>query len=123
MITNFDNFLNESNITPPLTFNTTAVKNDDGHYYHFGINRSFASIYGAKPEDVEDIKMKISDDQTIPKSDNKDIDVDYWGWYDFNSKYFSMIYPKRFLLNMCFAYGIEASEKSEQGKSYRLEII
>lgn len=122
MITNYNNFLNENNITPPSIINTTAVLNGN-HYHHFGINRNFASIYGDKSEDVEDVKLKISDDQSLPKKNDNSMDTDYWGWYDYERQDFTMIYPKRFLLDICFAYGIKASEDHNQGKSYRLKII
>ena len=36
---------------------------------------------------------------------------------------FIMIYAQRFLLDMCFPYGIKATEEKGQGKAYRLEIV
>jgi hypothetical protein len=45
------------------------------------------------------------------------------GWYDSKKEIFSMIYSKRFLLEMCFPYGLKASEEANHGKAYRLEIL
>jgi len=93
------------------------------HYEHFGIIKELVNIYGHKAEDVCDVELKISSDQRLPVPNDGDMNHDYWGWFDFERQEFSMIYPKRFLLNMCFAYGIEASEEAKQGKAYRLEQI
>ena len=106
-----------------LTFETTAVLNND-HYHHFGIHEITAAVYGDDPKNIEKIKLCVSDDQSIPEPNQKFDKADYWGWYDSNDKEFTnLIYPQRFLLNMCFPSGIEASEKAGQGKAYRLEVI
>lgn len=94
----------------------------NGKYYeHFGIRKEIANMYGHKANEVSDVEMKISVDQKLPVSNDGDMDSDYWGWFDFERQEFTMIYAKRFLLNMCFAYGIEAAEQVKQGKAYRLE--
>lgn len=104
-------------------FRETAVINENGKFYqHFGIRPVLASLYGDKPEDIVVIEFKISEDQSIPAHD-KSMNVDYWGWYDKRVEKFNMIYAKHFLLEMCFPYGIRASEEKEQGKAYRLEIV
>jgi len=104
-------------------FNTTAVFLLNGNYFHhFGIRPELASLYGEKPEDIQELIMKISDNQQ-PNLFNLITIADYWGWYDNKKKIFTMIYPKRFLLEMCFTYGMKASEIANQGKAYRLEII
>lgn len=91
-------------------------------YNHFGICPTLASMYGDKPEDIDVVEFKISENQVVIYNDNTMI-ADYWGWYDNEHKDFTMIYAKRFLLDMCFPYGIKASEDHNQGKAYRLEII
>lgn len=92
------------------------------HYEHFGIMPEISGVYGHTPENISTVKIKISGDQSRPPS-NDIMGVDYWGWFDFKQQDFTMIYAKRFLLNMCFTYGIEASEKANEGKAYRLEVI
>lgn len=100
-----------------------ATLNKEGNFYeHFGIHESLVNLYGNKPEDIVELHMKISEDQSIPKKDNNNI-PDYWGWYDYEKKEFTLIYAKRFLLDICFPYGIKAYEKNNRGKAYRLIII
>jgi len=103
-------------------FETTAVWIEKC-YNHFDIHPSLASIYGVDPDDIEILKIKISEDQSIPEPNNKPNDADYWGWLEKNDKEFHMIYPQRFLLDMCFPAGILGTEEAGQGKAYRLEII
>ena len=101
-------------------FEVTATWN--GKYYeHFGIHEMTASIYGNKVEDILNIKLKISDDQTIPPTHKED--ADYWGWLSKGSDELSMIYAQWFLVDMCFPAGIKGTEEAGQGKAYRLEVI
>lgn len=105
-------------------FNKSAIYNTEHNYYeHFGIQASTASLYGHKIFEIIHVDLQISDDQTIPALNEKHENADYWGWYDNEKGDFTMIYPQRFLLNMCFPYGMEASEKANQGKAYRLKIL
>lgn len=103
---------------------TTAVWN--GRFFqHFGITEKSAILYGEDEDDIEEVELKISENQSIPFSEqetNKK-DVDYWGWYNNETKEITLIWHKRFLLNMCFPYGIEATETAGKGKAYRLEIV
>ena len=101
----------------PAVFNTKM-----NHYYHFGISKQSASLYGDKPEDIVEVEFKIHEDQSIPPTDQS-LNADYWGWFDNDKQKFSMIYPKRFLLVMCFPYGYEVCEERNQGKAYRLQIL
>lgn len=48
-------------------------------------------------------------------------DTPYWGWMD-NNKEISMIYPRLFLLSMCFSQGVEAEEKAGQGRKIKVAI-
>jgi len=107
--------------TSQMEFEVTAVLNDD-FYNHFGIHPSLASLYGDKIKDIETLIMKISKDQTIPKTHMKE--ADYWGWFNAEkNKFTMMIYAQRFLLEMCFSYGIKEAEDAGQGKAYRIEIV
>jgi predicted SPOUT superfamily RNA methylase MTH1 len=115
---------NKRKIVMIQEFTTTAVFNGK-HYAYFGIHPKTAFLYGDKPEDIETITIKISDNQTpVPPNSEKDSSKpDYWGYYDNESRKFTHIYPAYFLLNMCFPYGIKAEEDRNFGKAYRLEII
>lgn len=92
-------------------------------YEHFGISEELAYMYGHEAKEVCSVNMKVSDDQRKPVSNDGNMDADYWGWYDFERGDFTNVYPKLFLLDMCFAYGIKAAEGANQGKAYRLEIV
>lgn len=69
--------------------------------------------------------MRISEDQSIPnfQDEKNSKNPDYWGWYDYKEQKFTLIFPKRFLLDMCFPYLIAWEEKWGTGKAYRLQII
>jgi len=123
MKTKFNDFMNENKDVDGI-HTTTAIFNGD-YYEHFGIQPFTASLYGNDPDEIVEIKFHISDDQQVYEENFDGINdkADYWGWYEPN-KGFSMIYPKRFLLNMCFPAGIEGTENAHPGsKAYRLEII
>lgn len=107
-------------------FKVTAVFDSNAsepHYKHFNIHPITANLFGNKVEDIVTIFLKISEDQEIRKYINGD-KADYWGWLDFKEKRLSMIYPQRFLLDMCFPHGIKtAEEHGKYGKAYRLEYV
>jgi len=110
-------------INIPDTFETTAVLNKD-HYRHFGIHKITANLYGDDPKDIVKVKLGVSEDQSIPNLNEKHLKADYWGWFDYRDNEFTnMIYPQRFLLNMCFPAGIKGSEDAGHGKAYRLHIL
>ncbi len=102
-------------------FKHTAVF-DGKHFDHFGIHPITAILYGHESSEIIDVNVCISDDQKIPANNDGNMDVDYWGWYCFEKKTFTMVYGKRFLLNMCFPSGIESAENAKQGKAYRLKV-
>jgi hypothetical protein len=104
----FDKFFKFNEIKDK-TFETTAVlhtspKNEQ-YYHHFGITEVSASLYGDKQEDIVNLSLHISDDQTInPKA------TEYWGFYDYAYERFSLIYPAWCLLDICFPGGIKGAE-------------
>ncbi len=108
-------------ILPGTIIEQTAVQGKNG-YEHFGIHPITASVYGHKEGEIVNLKMIVSKNQERPIEHTPTLDIDYWGWYDFRTKKFSLIYGKYFLLNMCFPSGIKSSEEFNQGKAYRLEI-
>lgn len=102
------------------TFTATCTKADYGDFFtDFGIHKDHAHIWGAKSEDVLEVKMCISENQSPPDWNAQE----YWGWYDFELKEFSLIFPNYKLLFVCFPYGIKSAEDCGKGKAYRLKII
>ncbi len=95
---------------------------DKNHYKYFGIQPKSAFMYGCKEEEIQEINFKISNNQIKPKANEKNMEPDSWGRYDYERKEFSLIFPKHFLLNMCFPYGMKVEEERDRGKAYRIEI-
>jgi hypothetical protein len=104
-----------------------VVDKRNGYLKHFGIHVKMKSIYGVRDEQIVRARMRASENQVRdPKlKENDPSKADYWGWYDTETQAFStsLIWAAYFLLNMCFTYGIKASEEKGQGKAYRLEIV
>lgn len=111
---------------PVLAEGTVIIKNavkGERNFEHFGIHPVTASIYGHSISEIVEVKLAIAKDQTRPAPHAGDMTVDYWGWFDFEEQEITLVWPKRFLLDMCFPAGIDATEKANQGKAYRLEIV
>ena len=107
----------------PKVVKNTAVFN--GKYFeHFGIHPATASLYGNKVSEIIEVELSVAKDQTKSPANDKNPDPDYWGWWDETDQRFSMIYAKRFLLDMCFPAGIDGTKKHrpEEGKAYRLNV-
>lgn len=106
-----------------MKFTTTCVWAGN-HYKSFGVRREFPSLYGVNEDDIVEVELGVHEDQS-PDSDNTGqvMKADYWGWFDNGRNEFTMIWPKYFLLNMCFPYGIKAAEEVGQGKAFRLKIV
>lgn len=65
------------------TFIKTATLNDSGKFYeHFGIHPSTCSLYGNKESEIEELELKVSDNQILLSDNNDSSKPDYWGWYD-----------------------------------------
>jgi hypothetical protein len=101
---------------------TTAVWYKD-HYRHFGIHPKTAMLYGDNPSEIVNVELSVAEDQSeVSAEEHTKKEPDYWGWFDENQKRFTMIYPKYFLLNMCFPAGVKPAEEAGQGKAYRLNV-
>lgn len=108
---------------PKAEFEVSAVKKAK-HYAYFHITSQNALLYGSTVDEIIKVKLRIAKDQTVPKEQLKDLpDVDYWGWFDFESDSITLIFQQYFMLDVCFANGIKAAEDAGKGKAYRLEVI
>jgi hypothetical protein len=77
-----------------------------GNFYnHFGISKISAALYGDEVSDIDTVEITFAEDQTIDARANE-----YWGFYDFERSKLSLIYAAYVLLDMCFAYGVNAAE-------------
>lgn len=101
---------------------TTAIFNK--YFKYFNIHEKSASLYGVKKEDIIKVKVTIHEDQTIlpfeQQRTNKE--PDYWAFISNDDTISSLIWHQRFLLNVCFTYGIEAAENNGDGKAYRVNV-
>lgn len=50
-------------------------------------------------------------------------DDSYWGWWEHAHERFDLVYPRRFLLEMCFAYGSRVEIEKGRGLMVPVEII
>jgi hypothetical protein len=112
------------------TFEHTAVLHESG-FRHFGIRPTTAMLYGYMENQIIKVQLTIAENQSkspAPQNDPNVKENDYWGWFDKREQKFTMIYAKRFLLDMCFPSGIDATEKHSkgkdfEGKAYRLNVV
>jgi hypothetical protein len=105
-----------------MEFNLYGVKRDNSYGEFFtsiGLNINHKYAWGIKDDEpIYDITFDIDDDQSEHKQG-----IDYWGWLDYDKKRITMIWPSWIQFSACFPYGIDVSEKSGQGKAYRLKIV
>ena len=110
------------NIKPTIH---TAVLGKTNVYGHFGISELTASLYGDKVEDIVSVEVTVANNQEKPPAPQDDPNIneaDYWAWWDNEREKFTLIWPKYFLLNMCFTYGMKPEEERGRGKAYRVNV-
>lgn len=101
---------------------TYAVVIPNSPIKHFGINKDFAFMYGVSDTStIKKIHFEIDEQQ--PEPGNIDYNSDYWGWFDYSSGIFRMIYFTYKIFSICFPYGVEREEKYMAGKAYKLKIL
>jgi len=87
---------------------------------HGGEGTFFSNIFPSKIQTRMCTRDQIIEvDVTEDTNANED---SYFGWLD-NDGSISMIFPKLFLLNMCFSWGAEAEQKSGSGKVIRVNVV
>jgi len=108
----------------PNTFVTTATFNGGRKpcYEHFGIVPSLASVYGNKPEEIRTVTLEVVPNVTLDNRQETD-EVDYWGFFNFETKRLSLIYPHFISFQVCFPYGPKSEEEVGRGKCLNLKII
>lgn len=47
-------------------------------------------------------------------------EADYWGWWKAEGDYVTYVYPREFLVEMCFAYGSKA--ETERGRGWMVRV-
>lgn len=86
---------------------------DDSPYYsHFYSSQELVAFCGA-PE-IHKVELREADE---------DEEVRYWGWEDVKDKgKWSMIWPSKLQLEVCFTYGMAHAIKCGQGRPVRLIV-
>jgi hypothetical protein len=69
------------------------------------------------------VELHLLKEPIVPVLVSLDPNGDYYGWIKTGKEVPNMIYPKLFLLSMCFPYGVEAAERNGEGKIVRLTVI
>ena len=94
-----------------------SVREDGSfHFIHIYGNPSIVSFCSSEKQPVYEL--------TFEEHQNQDINAEpqeYWGWQEDNTM--SMIYPKYFLLDMCFPAGIKHTQETGQGRAVKLNLI
>jgi len=89
-----------------------AHRYEDGQLYNLG-EKWWVQVHGLSEPIVEvDVTEVAVDDESGT----------HWGWLRSTRDVPEMIWPKRFLLGMCFPYGPEIEEKSGKGRVVRLAV-
>jgi hypothetical protein len=46
----------------------------------------------------------------------------YWAWWDSHGQRFMFVYPRRFLVEMCFPYGPRVEEQKDRGRLLPVDV-
>jgi hypothetical protein len=53
----------------------------------------------------------------------EDPEGDYWSWWEVEKEKFTLTWPSKVQLEMCFPYGMAVAEKWGQSKGMRVSIV
>lgn len=90
----------------------------DGYLTHFGIHEKTASLYGIKPENIMNVVLKYTDNQTINKNQ-----YEIWGYYEYEKQRFSLIFNNYAKLTVCFPNNMKTYERDHKGVCIKLEVV
>lgn len=101
--------------TDPTLYYAHEQTRADGSPYFAHLHRSMVQMSLCGPGEVIVVRVTILDEADATEED-------YWGWLSDRETRPSMIFPKWFLLNMCFPAGAKKTEAAGQGKILRLRV-
>lgn len=87
-----------------------AWKPDGFLFINIYRSRTQVGMCGAKPEQIVKVTVKESDEG------------EHWGWFDNDTGSYSMIYPSRTQVEMCFTYGYAIEEERGRGRLVQLKV-
>jgi hypothetical protein len=94
-----------------MTWEMHAHKYESGQLWNLG-PRWWVEVHG-----LSDPIVAVTVEET-PESEAPT----HWGWLKTGKDTPEMIYPRRFLLEMCFPYGIAAEVEAGRGREMRLTV-
>ena len=65
-------------------------------------------------DEIPILETEVSQGTDTPES--------YWGWWDDNRKRWELVFPRKFLVEMCFPYGTDPEELVGRGKLLPVNI-
>jgi hypothetical protein len=92
--------------TPPAGAKTelfASVKEDWCSFYHIYASRMAVSVCGVKAEDI------------VPVVVCEQVGGGHWGWWDHEHQAFTMVWPSKTQVEMCFPYGYRVAEYAGDG--------
>jgi len=81
------------------------------YFFHFFPNAFCVNLCES---DGPTLKVEVSETTETPDS--------YWGWWDEKDQEFCHVYPKKFMVEMCFPYAVELYEKRGDGELLPVSI-
>lgn len=84
----------------------------------------FANFY---PSKLQVQMCRSHNNQNAPMlkarvSEGKDIPGSYWAWWGIERQAFTMVFRRKFIVEMCFPYGTKVEEERGRGKLLPVDI-
>jgi hypothetical protein len=104
-------------LKPSYTQYAHLTTNNNGEDYFTHIYGDLMGTRMCGDHPIFEITLEVDGNQ------EKNIgDIEYWGWINGNGS-LTMVFAAYFLFNMCFPYGVEASEKDGKGIAVKFKIV
>lgn len=99
-------------MTEPGRWRMWAHRYDSGDLWNLG-SRRYVEAHGLNNPVLEVEVVEVAD---------HDPAATHWGWMRAGDDEPVLIYPRRFLLDMCFHYGVQAEVDAGKGRVVRLAV-
>jgi hypothetical protein len=87
-----------------------ALKEKNMYQLVFKVKRVVELTFPHQKNDIVELEVEESEEG------------EYWGWLEFKNNEYRYIYPKRFMVDMCFPYGPQIEEKENKGRRVKLKL-
>jgi len=96
---------------PNTTFYALKTRSGDAYINIYATQMQVRMCMGKVPEPMYKIELALDESGK------------YYGWLDYETREYSMIWPSRAQFRCCFTYGVEAEEERGRGKAVRFTIV